>query len=117
MKIVIIMGSIILLVCASFSGCIQRGITGESEEKKFIGTWNSDSVYDTLVISSGGILRKFRYSGTWDLDGDKLILNYGSGSKSYNHTYYYSFTNYSLSNYTMVLINVENGNSLTYTRQ
>jgi hypothetical protein len=112
-----IIGPIILLVCTSFSGCFERGTTVEDEKDKFVGSWSTASIYDFLVLSPDGRLRKFRYEGTWRVDENKLILNYGAGSNSYDHTYYYSFTNYSLSNYTMVLINVDTGNSLTYTRQ
>ena len=102
----------VLFICNSLSGCEQSAV--ESKVNKIVGTWITDSVYDTLRLNSDGSCRKFTYDGTWSIEGNRLTLVYTVHSRSYTHEYDFYFTNF---NNSLTLVTVNSGHRLTYSRQ
>ena len=113
-RIIMLSGVIFLMLLMFLSGCFESGITLEDAGSKLVGTWRTDSVYDTLILSSNGKCKKFTYDGTWFLEDDKLIINYEMRNKPYEYTYYYSFSD---NNNTLSLTNVDNDYTIIYSRK
>ena len=108
----IALGALFILIFIILSGCGNMVGTVMTEEDKFIGVWETDSIYDRLVFSSNGRCEKFRYSGTWNVHDGEITLTYAIVKKPYSYTYYYSF-----GNNTLTLTNVDTGISMTYTKR
>jgi hypothetical protein len=88
------------------------GSTVMSEEDKFMGTWNTEDIYERLTFYSTERCRKFRYEGTWSLQDNIITITYAAGSNPHTYRYYYSF-----GNNTMTLTNVDTDVSTVYTKQ
>jgi len=101
-----------LFICSSLSGCEQAAV--KSNVNRLVGTWITDSLYDTLRLDSDGSCMKFTYEGTWSTEDDRLILVYTVHSRPYTYVYDCYFSNF---NNTLTLISVDSGYSITYTRQ
>ena len=109
-----VLSVILLFLLMGFSGCYDRGITLVGNENRIVGTWVTDSPYDTLTFNANGKCKKFTYDGTWEIEGEKLIIIYEMRSKPVENTYYYSFSN---NNSTLTLTNINIGYTLTYSKK
>jgi hypothetical protein len=65
--VVIVVG---VLIFIGLSGCLEN-----SDKDKFIGTWHSSSETMTFV-SDGTLIGTHGETGTWKLDGGKLIFSF-----------------------------------------
>ena len=109
--------SSMLLVVVGFSGCEELiGSTAVTENEILVGTWMTESYYDTLTLYSNGKCRKFRYEGTWSLENGKLVLRYSIAldKDSYRYIYDYYLSN---DNNTLTVTNIETDHTLVYTRK
>jgi len=115
-KNLLILGVAALLIpVVGLSGCNE--IIGSkilTDGEKLVGTWTTDSPYDTLTLYSSGKCKKFTYDGTWSIQNGKLVLIYAAGSNPHEYTYGYSFSN---NNNTLTLTNIDTGHSLVHTRK
>jgi hypothetical protein len=66
-SVVIVVG---VLIFIGLSGCLEN-----SDKDKFIGTWHSSSEIMTFV-SDGTLIGTHGETGTWKLDGGKLIFSF-----------------------------------------
>jgi hypothetical protein len=99
-------------ICYSLSGCEQAAV--KSNVNSLVGTWVTDSIYDTLRLDSDGRCMKFTYEGTWSIEEDRLTLVYTVHSRPYTYAYDYYFSDF---NNTLTLTSVDSGYSITYTRR
>ena len=109
--------SFILLAVVVFSGCEElTGSTALTENDILVGTWMTDSYYDTLTLYSNGKCRKFRYDGTWSLENGKLVIMYSIavGKEQYRYIYDYYLSN---DNNTLTVTNIETDHTLVYNRK
>ena len=109
--------SFILLAVVGFSGCEElMGSTTLTESDILVGTWMTDSYYDTLTLYSNGKCRKFRYDGTWSLENGKLVLKYSIavGKNERRDIYDYHLSN---DNNTLTVTNIETDHTLVYNRK
>ena len=111
----IILSIILLFLLMGLSGCYDRGgVTLKGDEDRIVGTWVTDSPYDTLTFTASGKCKKFTYDGTWEIEDEKLIIVYEMRSKPIENTYQYSFSD---NNSTLTLININNGYTLIYSKK
>ena len=109
--------SFILLAVVGFSGCEElMGSTALTENDILVGTWMTDSYYDTITLYSNGKCRKFRYDGTWSLENGKLVIMYSIavGKEQYRYIYDYYLSN---DNNTLTVTNIETDHTLVYNRK
>lgn len=112
MKIIPILLSA-MIICVSFlSGCNENSDSLTDEEKRFVGTWNgSGGVFDVLAFfSDRACLYFFDFSGIWEINDGKLVINVKDGE----HTYDYSFSN---NDETLTITEVGSVNSWDYIKQ
>jgi len=109
-----VLSVILLFLLMGFSGCYDRGITLVGNENRIVGTWVTDSPYDTLSFTANGKCKKFTYDGTWEIEDEILTIIHEMRSKPIENTYYYSFSD---DNNTLTLTSVDTGYTLIYSKK
>ena len=111
----IISSMILLLLFMSFSGCYDRGgVTLMGDDNRIVGTWVTDSPYDTLTFTANGKFKKFIYDGSWEIEDEILTTIHEMRSKPIENSYYYSFSD---DNSTLTLTGVDTGYTLIYSKK
>lgn len=81
----IIIGITLLFLVVGLSGCNEKS-TDENLKSKFVGTWTSTGgafYMDIIVLYADGVAsythhgssEDYIHPGTWEVKGDKLIIN------------------------------------------
>jgi hypothetical protein len=86
-KKILIIGIIIMLISSFLSGC-----TDNSEEGRFIGTWETEDEALTLVILPDGECEFMHGQGTWEIKNGSLwlVIRFSSGKNTMSYTYSFS---------------------------
>jgi hypothetical protein len=92
-KVLTIMGSIVFLLCITFSGCTT---SPPIDKAQFVGTWN-DSMGNYMTFTLEGTystdLWLFGGSGRWDMRDGKLVFEHTGIGGTTNTSYGFSFSN------------------------
>jgi hypothetical protein len=108
-KQLIIVGIVAILVCVGLSGCNQISNVFLTDEKKIIGTWNSEGIWfnsSTVIIfsSNGTFTIEFKLGtvdislndGQWEMHGGILTIEMPDYIPLTNYTYQFSEDNRTL---------------------
>jgi hypothetical protein len=106
---------ILLFLFLNLSGCYDRGgVALLGSNSILVGTWVTDSPYDTLTLNANGKCKKFIYDGTWEIEDNKLTIIYEMRSRPIEKIFYYSFSN---DNTTLTLTTLDTGYTLIYNKK